>query len=332
MILRILCGRDVMPNAGIDVASAQSLGAVHRLAAQARRDPVVARLLTGPDVDLDTLTERSPSFAAALTGELALIGHRGPGEVEMRCATYGDDPRLLLRMVAKAMAAAQNGQPSSPGIPLWAWPVAAPATAQLREREMRRDRMVRAIWVLRGLLREQGRRLSEAGELGDPDDVFYLTVDELDAPPPDVTGLVARRRAEQLSLSEVVPPEAFSGQWEPTRVVPSALGRGETLHGLGVCAGRVRGRVRVVTPETIDELQPGEILVAKVTDIGYTPAFAYAAAVVTELGGLISHAAIVAREYGVPCVVNVRGAADRLPAGALIEVDGTTGHVTLLSV
>ena len=101
MILRILCGRDVMPNAGIDVASAQSLGAVHRLAAQARRDPVVAGLLTGPDVDLDTLTERSPSFAAALTRELALIGHRGPGEVEMRCATYGDDPRA---------AAADGGQ------------------------------------------------------------------------------------------------------------------------------------------------------------------------------------------------------------------------------
>ena len=86
-----------------------------------------------------------------------------------------------------------------------------------------------------------------------------------------------------------------------------------SLHGIGVCGGRVRGRVRVVAPETIDELQPGEILVAKVTDVGYTPAFAYAAAVVTELGGPISHAAIVAREFGVPCVVNARGAADPTP-------------------
>jgi phosphohistidine swiveling domain-containing protein len=283
-------------------------------------------------VDLETLAVRSPSFVAALTRELALIAHRGPGEVEMRCATYGDDPRLLLRMVAKAMAAGQHGLPSSPGISLWAAPVAVPATAQLREREVRRDRMVRAIWVLRGLLREYGRRLTVSGALGDPDDVFYLTVDELDAPPPDVTGLVTRRRAEQRSLAEVVPPEAFSGQWETTAVTTPALCTGETLHGLGVCAGRVRGRVRVVQAETIGDLQPGEILVAKVTDVGYTPAFAYAAAVVTELGGLISHAAIVAREYGVPCVVNARGAADRLPTGALIEVDGTTGHVTVLSV
>ena len=75
------------------------------------------------------------------------------------------------------------------------------------------------------------------------------------------------------------------------------------------------GRVRVVHAETIDDLQPGEILVAKVTDVGYTPAFAYAAAVVTELGGPTSHAAIVAREFGVPCVVNARGATARLVTG-----------------
>jgi phosphohistidine swiveling domain-containing protein len=97
-----------------------------------------------------------------------------------------------------------------------------------------------------------------------------------------------------------------------------------------VGGGRARGRVRVVQPWNIDDLQPGEVLVAKVTDIGYTPAFAYAAAVVTELGGPISHAAIVAREFGVPCVVNARGAATRLPTGALIEVDGATGEVTVL--
>jgi phosphohistidine swiveling domain-containing protein len=86
-----------------------------------------------------------------------------------------------------------------------------------------------------------------------------------------------------------------------------------------------------VHADTIDDLQPGEILVAKVTDVGYTPAFAYAAAVVTELGGPTSHAAIVAREFGVPCVVNARGAAARLSTGTLIEVDGATGDVTVLS-
>ncbi|MGH3582299.1 MAG: PEP-utilizing enzyme, partial [Mycobacterium sp.] len=104
----------------------------------------------------------------------------------------------------------------------------------------------------------------------------------------------------------------------------------EVLHGIGVSGGRARGLVRIVAAETIDDLQPGEILVAKVTDVGYTPAFAYAAAVVTELGGPTSHAAIVAREFGVPCVVNARGAATRLTTGTLIDVDGATGDVTVL--
>ena len=94
----------------------------------------------------------------------------------------------------------------------------------------------------------------------------------------------------------------------------------------------MRGRVRIVRPESIDELQPGEILVAEVTDVGYTAAFCYAAAVVTELGGPMSHAAVVAREFGFPCVVDVQAATHRLPPGALVEVDGSTGEIRVLEV
>ena len=90
--------------------------------------------------------------------------------------------------------------------------------------------------------------------------------------------------------------------------------------------------MRIVRPETIDDLQPGEILVAEVTDVGYTAAFCYAAAVVTELGGPMSHAAVVAREFGFPCVVDVRDATRLLPPGALIEVDGSTGEIRVLEL
>ncbi|MCW2516963.1 MAG: hypothetical protein JWR11_6005 [Mycobacterium sp.] len=334
VVMRLLCGRDVMPAAGDELVSAQALSAVHRLAAAARRDPIAIRLLSEPSepsVDAAALAAHAPGFAAELHRELALIGHRGPGEVEMRCATYADDPDLLVRMVSKALVAGLRELPTLPPVPLRARPVAVAAATQIREREVRRDRMVRAIWVLRTLLREQGRRMVDAGDLGEVDDVFYLLVDELDAPPPDLAGLVARRRAEQAMLQELVPPEAFSGRWLPTAAPAGAFQGGEVLHGIGVSGGRVRGLVRVVHAETIDDLQPGEILVAKVTDVGYTPAFAYAAAVVTELGGPTSHAAIVAREFGVPCVVNARGAAARLSTGTLIEVDGATGDVTVLS-
>jgi phosphohistidine swiveling domain-containing protein len=87
-----------------------------------------------------------------------------------------------------------------------------------------------------------------------------------------------------------------------------------------------------VRPETIDDLQPGEILVAEVTDVGYTAAFCYAAAVVTELGGPMSHAAVVAREFGFPCVVDAHGATKSLPSGALVEVDGGTGEIQVLEL
>jgi phosphohistidine swiveling domain-containing protein len=264
--------------------------------------------------------------------ELALIGHRGPAEVEMLSISYSDDPELLVRMVAKTLNAATTPEPRHAVIPRRARPVALLAARQLRDREVRRDKMVRANWVLRGLLREYGRRLAGAGAVDAADDVFYLLVDELDALPADVSGLVARRRAEHRRLAAVVPPTVFSGTWQATTTSPIALSAGETLRGVGVCGGRVRGRVRIVRPETIDDLQPGEILVAEVTDVGYTAAFCYAAAVVTELGGPMSHAAVVAREFGFPCVVDASGATRILPAGALVEVDGTTGEIQMLDV
>jgi phosphohistidine swiveling domain-containing protein len=110
------------------------------------------------------------------------------------------------------------------------------------------------------------------------------------------------------------------------------LAPGQILKGVGVCGGRVRGRVRIVRPETIDDLESGEILVAEVTDVGYTAAFSYAGAVVTELGGPMSHAAVVAREFGIPCVVDVHDATRRLSPGALIEVDGTSGEIQVVQL
>lgn len=332
VILRILAGRDITPAAGPGLVSAQSLAAMHRLVSAAQSDAGVAALLGKPGPHLGTLEERAPSFHAVLLRELQLIGHRGPGEVEMSSPTYADDPELLLRMVAKAVASPEPDAATHAAIPPWVKPVAALASRQLRDREIRRDKMVRAIWLLRRLLRDYGRRAVAAGQFDDPDDVFFLLVDELDAPPPDVVGLVARRRAEQRRLQAFVPPEAFSGDWHPATPLATVLTEGEKLYGIGVSGGRVRGRVRIVGPDTIDDLQPGEVLVAKVTDVGYTPAFAYAAAVVTDLGGPMSHAAIVAREFGFPCVVNARGATRRLSPGALVEVDGTTGEIVVLDV
>jgi nucleoside-diphosphate-sugar epimerase/phosphohistidine swiveling domain-containing protein len=330
VILRGLTGRDTVLPVGQELASAQPLNAVYRLAEAGQRDPEVTRILASPGNHLDELSVQAPEFHAAVLAELKLIGHRGPAEVEMRSASYADDPELLIRMVAKSLNIPTRPETRGPVIPLWARPVALLAAHQVRDREVRRDRMVRAIWLLRRLLRELGRRLVNSGVLDSPDDVFYLLVDELDALPADASGLVARRRAEQRRLAGLVPPAVFSGSWQAATSPAPALAPGETLNGVGVCGGRVRGRVRIVRPDSIDDLEPGEILVAEVTDVGYTAAFSYAGAVVTELGGPMSHAAVVAREFGIPCVVDVADATRRLPPGALVEVDGGSGEIHIL--
>lgn len=188
VLLRGLCGRDTAPAAGPELVSARSVEAVQRLVAAARRDPVVIRLLAEPGERLDKLAVEAPEFHSAVLAELTLIGHRGPAEVEMAATSYADNPELLVRMVAKTLRAVPAPQPPTPVIPLRAKPVALLAARQLRDREVRRDRMVRAIWVLRALLREYGRRLTEAGVFDTPDDVFYLLVDEIDALPADVSG------------------------------------------------------------------------------------------------------------------------------------------------
>ncbi|ATA28585.1 phosphoenolpyruvate synthase [Mycobacterium lepraemurium] len=332
VLLRAVCGRDTSAPAGPELVSARSVEAMQRLVVAAQRDPNVARVLTEPGERLDKLAVDAPEFHAAVLTELALIGHRGPAELEMLSTSYADDPELLVRMVAKAMAATAAPPPQHPRIPLRARPIAALAARQLRDREARRDKVVRANWVLRALLREYGRRLTDAGVFGSADDVFYLLVDELDALPADVAAVVARRRAEHRRLAGIAPPTVFSGSWQPAATSVPALAGGGTLRGVGVCSGRVRGRVRIVRPETIDDLQPGEILVAEATDVGYTTAFCYAAAMVTELGGPMSHAAVVAREFGFPCVVDVQGATKSLPPGALVEVDGATGEIRVLEL
>ncbi|WP_067502510.1 PEP-utilizing enzyme [Nocardia puris] len=124
-------------------------------------------------------------------------------------------------------------------------------------------------------------------------------------------------------------PDVITGRWEPVPAA-GALDAGESLGGIGVSAGVVEGTVKLVL-SLDDDIEPGDVLVASVTDTGHTAMFAYAAAVVTDIGGSASHAAIVAREFGIPCVVDTKTASARLRDGQKVRVDGAAGTVTLLS-
>ena len=186
-----------------------------------------------------------------------------------------------------------------------------------------------------------GERWARRGALERADDVFWLLGDEvltlmrrLDdrSVQGRMRSRVRRRRKQQEIWESEAPPPLRDYAGVPLGAAqPAAGSESGPLRGIAASAGKVRGRARVATsPAEGRELVAGEILVARFTDPGWTPIFPLAAAVVTEIGGMLSHGAVVAREYGLPAVVNVRGVTTRVRTGDLIEVDGSRGEVVVV--
>jgi phosphohistidine swiveling domain-containing protein len=275
---------------------------------------------------LDELRSASRTFARAFDVALAEVGHRGPGEGELANPMFEQRPEALLNA---ARAAAASGRPAPP--PPTGGLRSRLARRVLHDREEARDLSVRATHNLRLLALERGRRLVAAGRLERVTDVFALTYDELCFGTASVTAeLIRHRWAERDRLAGLTLPAIFDRRWEPVNDSAS-FAVGDMLTGSGASAGTVTGPARVVTSILDTELDPGEILVAHVTDTGWTAFFAGAAAVVTDVGAPVSHAAIVAREFGIPCVVGTHDATARITDGMRLRVDGAAGTVTRLS-
>jgi pyruvate,water dikinase len=198
--------------------------------------------------------------------------------------------------------------------------------------------------LLRLPVLEAGRRLSAAGALGDPADAFLLTLEELqDALLRQDGGwdaLAARRKDEMRHWAAVLPPQ-FIGT-EPVAVArrdvvdrfwgldkaPSSDSK--VITGNGASRGKVTAPARVVRHlGEADKLEPGDILVCEMTMPPWTPLFSSVSAVVADTGGVLSHCAIVAREYGIPCVVGTRVGTRRIKDGQVLTVDGAKGIVRI---
>ena len=145
---------------------------------------------------------------------------------------------------------------------------------------------------------------------------------------PAVRNLVATRRTRHTGYGGLELPDIFTGCPAPTAIGTDA--GAEAVTGLGVSSGIVEGSARVIVELGDDEVESGEILVCRTTDPGWASYFFVAGGVVIDVGGPISHGAIVARELGIPCVINTRNGTQRLHTGDRIRVDGTTGTVTLI--
>ncbi len=204
-------------------------------------------------------------------------------------------------------------------------------------RENIKSEVIKLLTTMRRILIELGKRLSERGVLKNQDDIFFLRLEEI---PPVVEGkadfniqqAVSNRRAEYDKNKSITPPDVVFGKFDPDNLVPDTWDeQAEVLNGLGVSQGVTTGKARVILrADTEEQLLAGEILVAPFTDPGWTPYFVPAAAIVMDEGGVISHGSIVAREYGIPAVVNVGGGTKIIKTGQMIQVDGNHGVVRIL--
>jgi phosphoenolpyruvate synthase/pyruvate phosphate dikinase len=199
---------------------------------------------------------------------------------------------------------------------------------------------------LRRMLRELGRRLVESGAIEQPDDVFWLLEAEADRAAEALdkgeavqssVELVEQRKAVWQAEMRATPPPVLppKSKWMGLDLsvfvaAEDAEQAGDTIRGAGTSPGRVTGTARVLRgPEDFDQMRPGDVLVAKFTTPAWTPLFARAAAIVTDIGGQLSHGSIVAREYRIPAVMGAGVATRRIQSGQTITVDGATGEIVL---
>lgn len=248
----------------------------------------------------------------------AQLQRLGANRAELETATLARVPRLMRRIFKRALRSAQ-------------------LYSQSRERT--KTTVVRAIHGARLRNMELDRRLSDRSG-GQKGDLWFLVIDEVDGyleDPGSFAEIITQRRELHARLDERIPPFFFDmtqpplDEWELRSTELAPVTSGEVIQGLPGCLGVARGKARVVLdPADPRGLEPGEILVAPLTDPSWTPLFVAAEGVVVDVGAVMSHAVIVSRELGIPCAVSVTNATRRIPDGALIEVDGSTGTVTVI--
>lgn len=297
----------------------------------------------------------NPAFAAEWTRFLDEFGHRGFDECEManpRWAEAPDGLRQLLDVLPQApndresarlalMRAREELKALPPLARLLVKGLIAKARTGFALREKSKSCLVAVLGLFRHLALEAGRRLAADGRLEQADDVFFLSAIDLWAwldgrwDGCGARALVRDRKRQRAEWqAQAAPPDVMieqSGHAAPPPLPDNAPTADGAWQGIAAAPGQARGRACLVRhPGDGAALQEGGILVAPTTDPGWTPLFLLAQGIVVETGGYLSHGAIVAREFGIPAVVNLPGIMGRLHDGEMLEVDGRQGRVRAL--
>ncbi|MCW3039237.1 MAG: PEP-utilizing protein mobile region [Solirubrobacterales bacterium] len=332
---------------------------VHALAAKAGDPTLAPRLLAGQGSHAELALVDGLWDLSRGRIDLARFqsehGFHGPAEGEIASHVWREDPAPVLALVEHYKRVGEAASPAAVlreraaereqakaellhGLGRAGRP-AAELTLRLAAtyipiRGLGKASFLRSLDVARAAARRIGVLLADGGALDSPDDVHHLTADELlGARPSDaLQDLVAARRAQRDAHALLSFSSAWKGRPVPSTDGPQAAeAPGAVLTGLGVSPGTVEGLVRVVDDPGFADVEDGEILVARFTDPSWASIMYCSAALVVEVGGALSHAAVVARELGVPCVMGVAGAMTRLTTGDRCRVDGQRGTIEILA-
>jgi len=327
-----------------------------RLAGEANGDGKVLEALNG-EIDSAYNKLGGTRFRQMLDEFLRDFGHRGLYETDVESPRYSENPASVLKIVKNYLDA---GVTNPKEIMDRQKKIREDAISRVLKhiqknrfkktflnrlenyerflalREENRYHIVMVIALARRVYLEIGRRFAERGILEKQHDIFFLTIPEvqslLTGEKNDFKNIVNERKSERERNSRLHVPDVISGDVIPEAVKEKVRETKKVFTGYAASPGIVQGRARVIhSPEEFGRFKPGEILVAPTTDPMWSTLFPVAKAVVTEMGGVLSHAAIVAREYGTPCVVNVKGIIDALEDGDLIEVDGKSGMIKIIT-
>lgn len=286
---------------------------------------------------------------------IAAHGYHGPAEGEISSLSWREDPAPMAQLLetyrgmddSSAPEAIEAGRAAERETATAALLAALPAARRpaakfvlgacrryIPLREVGKTAFLQTFDTARAAARLVGEDLARRRVLGDPGDVFYLSVGEILDPAlsEGIKETVALRRERRDAYLTVTLPEKWTGQPEaiPLTTTSEAAPEGSQISGLAVSPGVVEGHARVVRDPLSDMLEPGEILVCETTDPSWTSLFLVAAGLVIDVGGPLSHGAILARELGVPCVINSRIGTQVLRTGDFLRVDGDAGRVEVL--
>jgi pyruvate,water dikinase len=327
-----------------DVESADIAEGVERVIDRLLENPTASEAFASADPETALSWLRSKDAAAA--GEeferyLARHGHRAVRELELRQKGWAVDPAPLIASLQSGLRARLQhatlnrpnpGRETAASTHPFIRRLLPLAHAAIRSREHTKSGLVAVTTAFKHAYRALGSRMVEEGLLPDQDAVFFLTHQELGELIEGGRDLahvaVSRRRVVDYQMPLHF-PQIFRDRPEPLRPEPIE-GEHGALIGKPVSRGTVTGRARVV--ETLEEaaaLQAGEILIAPITDVGWTPYFGLIAGLATDVGSAVSHGAVVAREYGLPAVVNLGVATSRFQTGDLVTLDGDRGTLVL---